>query len=132
VFMAYVFLFLFLSLVCWMLKAPGQLQAYGVWIVSESGPRLRASGTAVLLPVRLKHYWKVDAVGSLARNGADRTVALPLGCALLGTTSSQYLDRVPLSTLYCVSWGYVDASVRVLNLGDAEGGSGVSKVSPGD
>ncbi len=56
------------------------------------------------------------------------------GCALLGTTRPGFVERSSLglasglSTLHCVSWGYIDASIRVLNLGDAEGCSGASKV----
>ena len=99
-----------------------------MWIVSESGSRIRNSCLSVLLPVRLRHYWKVDAVGSLARNGLDRTLALPLGCAILGTSSASYVDRSPLSQLHCVSWGFVDASIRIIALGEAEGGGGTSKV----
>jgi hypothetical protein len=99
-----------------------------VWIVAESGSRLRSSASAVLLPMRLRHLWKVDAVGALVRTNTDRTIVLPLGCAMLGTASAAYLDRVPLSSMHCVSWGYIDASLRVLNLGEAEGASGASKV----
>jgi hypothetical protein len=99
-----------------------------VWIVSESGSRLRGSATGVLLPLRLRHLWRVDAVGSLVRSNTDRTFALPVGCAMLGTTSSAFLDRVPLSAMHCVSWGYIDASLRVASLGEAEGASGSGKV----
>ena len=112
-----------------LLQAPDQLKAYAVWIVAETGSRLAASCTAPLLPVRLRRFWKVDAVGALVRAGANRTIALPQGCALLGTSTTSFVDKTAMSSLHCVSWGYVDVSLRVAHIGDAEGATGVSKVS---
>ena len=87
-----------------------------------------ASCVSLLLPVRLRRFWKVDAVGSLVRAGPSRTVALPMGGALLGTTGFGSVDKANPAALHCVMWGFVDVSLRMVHVGEAEGASGVSKV----
>jgi hypothetical protein len=109
-------------------QTPDKLDAYGVWEVSTGGSRLKLSALAALIPLRLRHFWKAEAVGSIVRFGSSHTVALPLGCSLVLCPAGQSARPLP-QPLYGVAWGFVDACVRLFTVGEPEGASGASKVN---
>lgn len=103
------------------------MSAFAIRFVEDDVISLRQSALYSLLAVRLRHFWQPDAVGVVARCADARTVMIPMGSALIGIPGRPLLDT-PVSSLLCVAWGFVDASVRIVSLGASEGSSGQSRV----